>query len=65
MMYLIKKDGKYSLPYNIWIIVKQYTGVYNLSINYNSVNNVRVDLLYGLYRDWFCLLYTSPSPRDP
>jgi len=53
MLYLIEKDGKYSLPYNVWILVKLYTGVYNLSINFNAVNNVRVDLLYGLYRDWF------------
>jgi len=52
-MYLIKKDGKYSLPYNVWILVKQYAGVYNLSVNYDNVNNVRVDLLYGLYRHWF------------
>lgn len=53
MIYLIKNDGKYSLPYNVWILVKDYTGVYNLSINYDEVNNIRVDVMYGLYRDWF------------
>lgn len=53
MMYLIKKDDKYALPYNVWILVKQYAGIYNLSVNYDNVNNVRVDLLYGLYRRWF------------
>ena len=53
MMYLIKKNNKYSLPYNIWVLVKQYSGVYNIQIDYNTVNTVRVDLLYGLYRKWF------------
>jgi len=52
-MYLIKKNGKYALPYNVWIMVKQYTGVYNLTTDYIRVNTVRAELLYGLSRRWF------------
>ena len=53
MLYLIKKNDTYALPYNVWTLVKQYAGVYNLHIDYNAMNNVRVALLYGLYREWF------------
>jgi hypothetical protein len=53
MLYLIKKDGKYALPYNVWILVKQYAGVYNQPVDFNAVNNMRVILLHSLYRKWF------------
>ena len=53
MLYLIEKNGKYALPYNVWDLIKEYTGIFNLSIDYSSVNAMRVDLLYGVYRSWF------------
>lgn len=53
MLYLIKKDNQYSLPYDVWILIKEYTGIYNVSLDYTSVNAMRVDSLYGLYRSWF------------
>lgn len=53
MMYLIKKNGKYALPYNIWVIVKQYAGVYNLTTDYSAANTMRAELLYEQYRKWF------------
>ena len=53
MLYLLEKNGKYALPYYVWNLIKEYTGIFNLSIDYSSLNNIRVDLLYGLYRSWF------------
>jgi len=53
MLYLIKKNGKYTLPYYIWKMVKQYAGIYNLTTDYTAVSNVRTGILYGLHRRWF------------
>ena len=55
MMYLIKKNGKYTLPYYIWKMVKQYAGIYkyNLASSWRAVNNVKTGILYGLHRRWF------------
>ena len=53
MLYLIEKDGKYTLPYVTWKMVKQYDGIYNLTTDYKPVNNVKIGILYGLHRRWF------------
>lgn len=52
MLYLIKKDNNYILPYNIWELIKKYAGIYKIE-NIHEIHNINTNTLYSLYRDWF------------
>lgn len=51
--YIIEKDKKYELPDELWNIVKEYAGIYNISTEWNKIEKVGVNKLHTYYKDNF------------
>ena len=56
-MFRIKKP--YWLPDDMWDIVKEYAGIYNLKINYNKIQRIGVKPLLNFYKQEFKFRITN------
>ena len=62
----VSKTVKGAAPYGVYFSdLKTGKGYYRNSVQTPAASMIKVFILAAAYEDISCLLYTSPSPRDP